>query len=130
MPLYSYVCTGCEETTDEIFKYDDRPEIIKCPLCDTGVAEYMMGKPAHFRIAIDGNGRKGYKMDMGNGKQTVRSSTREQYEHRAGNMPVEKLKGNVKSTSESVYTKAYSEHLQKEENTKKAKFLKEFKEKK
>jgi putative FmdB family regulatory protein len=118
MPIYSFHCTWCETTTDKIFKSDERPNLIKCPNCNDYPAEYRVGKPAHFRIAIDGNGRKGYKTDQGNGKKTVRSATREQYEHRAGNMSAKDFKANPRSASQSVYTKEYGKKVEAEKKEK------------
>lgn len=118
MPLYSYFCRWCEKITDKIFKYEERKDWVPCEHCKDYPADYQMGIPAHFRIAIDGNGRKGYKMDMGNGKKTVRSATREQYEHRAGNMPAKDLMKNARSTTQSVYTKEYGRKVEAEKKEK------------
>lgn len=118
MPIYEFRCSSCETPSELICRYDERPPQIICPECTVGTAEYHVGSPAQFRIAIDGNGRKGYKMDMGNGKKVVRSSTRERYEHQIGNRPTADVLANRGSESKSVYTKAYQEKVDSENKVK------------
>ena len=110
MPLYSFQCFVCGDVQDRIFSFELRPKRIPCEVCPDAESEYIVGKPAFFRIAIEGNGRKGYKMDMGNGRKVVRSATRERYEHEGGNRPsaqYAKDPTKVREITQSVYTKEY-----------------------
>jgi hypothetical protein len=121
MPLYAFQCFVCKAVTEKILKPELRPKMIKCESCPDGDAEYIVGAPAHFRIAIDGNGRKGYKMDMGNGKKVVRSATRERYEHEAGNRNSQELTdtpGKMREHTKSVYTKEYGRKVEAEKKEK------------
>ena len=81
-----------------------------------------------FRIKFDNQGRIGYKNDLGDGKQTYRSATREQYEHNLGNRSAQGLKDMGSDKSKSVYTKEYARAVDKAEKNKKARFMKQFKE--
>lgn len=108
MPLYEFHCATCETVHEKMFKYDERPKEIPCEECQIGVAEYHVGRPACFRVKFDNNGRVGFKYDMGNGKQTYRSATRESYEHNLGNKSEKILKEMGNDKGKSVYTKEYS----------------------
>ena len=69
------------------------------------------------KVQYEQNGRKAYKIDVGNGKHIYRSATREQYEHNAGNMGMhqykkEKSQGtDMSKLTESKYTKKYDEKV-------------------
>lgn len=118
MPMYSFVCVDCGEETTKILKPELRPQRIKCEQCPDGEAEYTIGAPCMFRVSIEGNGRKGYKMDMGNGKKVVRSSTREAYEHNIGNMSAKTYKENPRAANKSMYTKDYQRKMDGEKKAK------------
>lgn len=121
MPIYAFQCFDCGEVTDIITKPELRPGKVTCEKCPDGTAEYIVGAPAQFRIAIDGNGRKGYKMDMGNGKKVVRSVTRERFEHEGGNRggkEFEKDRSKMRALTQSVYTKEYGRKVEAEQKEK------------
>jgi len=129
MPLYEYHCPLCGNVLDKIFSYDERPEKVPCdtPRCE-GDAAYHMGMPGMFRIKFDQNGRIGYKQDMGDGKKTYRSATREKYEHNIGSKPLKDVQGSGSEKSQSVYTKEYDRHVkakEKEKSERRKKILKE-----
>lgn len=126
MPIYSYYCESCDAVTDEIHRYDERPPTVSCSLCSKD-AEYRVSSPGHFRISVEGNGRKGYKTDMGNGRKVVRSETRERYEHRLGNTPDAEIKKNPNALTESAYTKRYAEKVKVETKEKNDKAMRQFK---
>ena len=126
MPLYSFYCPDCEVLSDEIFKVGERPGSIICHICHHE-AKYVMSAPSQFRISVEGNGRKGYKTDMGNGRKTVRSETRERYEHRLGNTPAAEIKKNPNALTESAYTKRYAEKVGAEKKAKDAHTMRMFK---
>jgi hypothetical protein len=71
------------------------------------------------KVQFEQNGRIGYRIDVGDGKQIYRSATREKYEHTIGNMGThqykkEKAQGAVdERLNESKYTKAYGEAVKK-----------------
>jgi len=114
MPLYEFVCLDCDQVTNAICGSDIRPQKIKCEFCPDSDAEYRIAAPSMFKVTFDKNGRKGVKVDLGNGKQIHRSATRERWEHNAGNMTAEQYKKNGSEVNESVYTKRYAE-VKKEE---------------
>jgi putative FmdB family regulatory protein len=118
MPIYEYFCNSCETNTETICKVAEKPETIPCADCGKD-AESRMSKPSHFRIAIDGNGRK----------ILARSATREQYEHNVGNKPSKEVKEGVAKQSRSVYTKSYQQHVDAQNKHKHAKFMHDFKKK-
>lgn len=121
MPIYAFQCFDCEKVTDIITKADLRPQTIACEHCPDGTAEYIVGAPSYFRLAIDANGRKGYKMDMGNGKQVIRSATRERYEHEGGNRGGKQFiedRTKVRDVTQSVYTKEYGRKVEAEKKEK------------
>lgn len=118
MPLYGFHCRWCGTTTDKIFKASEtRPESIPCPECKDYPAEYQIGAPSHYKIGYEQNGRKAFKVDMGTGKKVYRSATRENFEHKAGNVAAKKYHemGHVekRSLNDSVLTKGFKEHMKK-----------------
>ena len=117
MPIYEYFCDGCGSLHDAIYGASSRPNTMTCPECGES-AEYRVGKPAMFRIKFDNQGRIGYKNDLGNGKQTYRSATREQYEHTIGNRSMKDLKALGSDKAKSVYTKEYQRAVDKAEKNK------------
>ena len=119
MPLYEFVC-DCGAAVEKLMSADLRPRRIDCPANCGGDAEYRVGMPAHFRIAIEGGGRRGYKMDMGNGRKTVRSATRERWEHQAGNQQRKDFNADPRAASASQYTREYQRKLDEEKKTKQA----------
>jgi hypothetical protein len=60
MPSYTYFCPDCEAKTYEQFKFSERPETIKCLVCQ-GTAEYRIDMPGITRASyVDGTKRKGW----------------------------------------------------------------------
>jgi hypothetical protein len=108
---------SCGASHDQIYKYEEKPATIPCESegCD-GVGEYVVGRPAMYRIKFDNGGRVGFKIDSGDGKTQYRSATRERYEHNIGNRSAADLK---KMTSDeksgSVYTREYDRHVKQKE---------------
>ena len=128
MPIYEFVCTSCDAIHESVFKSQERPTHIDCENCSQPLsAEYRVGKPAMFRVKFDQNGRIGYKYDMGNGKQQIRSATRENYEHNLGNRTKKDLKEMGTDRNKSVYTKEYDRHVRSTEKQKVEKANKELK---
>jgi putative FmdB family regulatory protein len=117
MPLYEFFCRNCEASRDEIWKSSDRPDEQLCGNCG-GTSHYVLGKPAMFRVKLDNQGRIGYKYDMGTGKQTYHSATRENYEHNIGNKSLKDLQSMGSDKSKSVYTKEYGKAVAKAEKNK------------
>ena len=105
MPLYEFHCDTCDAVMEKIYKHDERPAELACDECQVGTAWYHIGKVAYFRVRFDNNGRIGFKHDMGNGKQTYRSATRENYEHNLGSKSTKALKEMGNDKGKSVYTK-------------------------
>lgn len=69
------------------------------------------------KVQFDRSGRVGYRIDVGNGKQIVRSATRERYEHMVGNTGRDKLReakrqGYDLGLNDSVYTKSYKKKVE------------------
>lgn len=129
MPLYEYHCPECGNIIDKICSYDSKPKTVPCttPRCE-GEAEYRVGMPGMFRIQFDQNGRIGYKQDMGDGKKTFRSATREKYEHNIGSKPLKDVQGSGSEKSRSVYTKEYDRHVRTKEKEKAERLKKTIKE--
>jgi hypothetical protein len=117
MPLYQYWCEPCEHFTDRIFKYDEKPAVVPCEQCEA-LAEYQVGNPAQLRIKYDQNGRVGYRMSLGDGRQIHRSATREKYEHTLGNKSAKDVHAMGVNKNKSVYTKEYGRHKERVEKTK------------
>jgi putative FmdB family regulatory protein len=119
VPLYEFHCPNCGNMIERLFSFDKRPEKIECdtPRCE-GEAEYHVAMPGMIRVKFDQNGRIGYKHDMGDGKKTYRSATREQYEHTIGNKPLKDVQGSGGDKAKSVYTKEYDRHVRKQEKEK------------
>jgi putative FmdB family regulatory protein len=128
MPLYEYYCESCDRFTDKTFKYSEKPTAVPCEHCESGVAEYRVGKPAMFRIQFDQNGRVAYQMDLGKGKKVYRSATREAYEHNLGNKGSKAAKEAGSDINKSVYTKEYGREVERKEKEKTEKFVKTLKE--
>lgn len=118
MPIYAYYCTECGKLIEKLVSYDLRPNRIPCDECPEAEAEYHVSAPSHFKIGYEQNGRKAVQVNMGNGKKVHRSVTREQFEHKAGNMGGKEYREknllDKRKINESVYTKGYQEHLKKE----------------
>ena len=82
-----------------------------------GMVPYKMNLMT--KVQFEQNGRIGYRIDVGDGKQIYRSATREKFEHRAGNMGAHQFKREKEQgmdntrLSESAYTKAYGEKVKK-----------------
>ena len=79
------------------------------------------------RVQFEQNGRIGYRIDVGDGKQLYRSATREQYEHKVGNIGADRYKeakrqGEDLKINDSVYAKAYGEKVKEAEKKKTEKF--------
>ena len=80
-----------------------------------GMVPYKMNLMT--KVQFEQNGRIGYRIDVGDGKQIYRSATREKFEHQVGNMGAQQFKKEkeqgLKSErlSESAYTKAYAEKV-------------------
>ncbi len=43
MPMYNFVCGGCGDTTEHLFKHSEIPDGIPCETCKEGVAHYAPG---------------------------------------------------------------------------------------
>jgi putative FmdB family regulatory protein len=117
MPLYQYTCEDCGASYDEVFKYEEKPATIVCGNCGKD-AVYYVGSPAMFRVKYEQNGRIGFKYDMGNGKKTHRSATRENYEHLGGSRSSKDFHSMGADKNRSVLTKRYDEHVKNTEKTK------------
>ena len=70
------------------------------------------------KVQFEQNGRIGYRIDVGDGKQIYRSATREKYEHTVGNTGREKYReakrqGTKIEENKSIYTKAYDKKVEK-----------------
>lgn len=60
MPTYTYLCAECESSTEEFFKYSERPETVTCACGGTASHTItpvgLMVKEAY----LDGTKRKGW----------------------------------------------------------------------
>lgn len=105
MPLYGFECQECGTVTDKIFHHTEtRPDHVPCENCGRN-ANYRMFDVGYIRIGIEANGRVGYKQLLKDGKRTVRSATRERYEHLAGSRTAKEIKEMGRDISKSVLTK-------------------------
>lgn len=84
------------------------------------------------RVQFVQNGRVGYRIDLGDGKQLYRSATREKYEHTIGNTGSDAFKeakrqGKPIDTVETVFEKKYGAAVKEAKDKKYAAANKKFK---
>lgn len=95
MPYYKYQCDNedCLKLTEELLPISKYPgDSISCPDCGKQ-ARQIIEAPGMVKIKFERNGRKATMTVLDNGRQFIKSATREKYEHDVGNKAAKDFKG-------------------------------------